>query len=58
VDDETIVAEHLAISQLCGGCRYYKVDLHVHSPGSFDFAQDEQNEGVKKDLGRCQAWIS
>jgi histidinol phosphatase-like PHP family hydrolase len=50
VDDATILAEHLKISQLERGCRFCKVDIHVHSPGSFDFAQDEEDATVRKTL--------
>ena len=47
MEDAAILDLCTKLERLERGAQFYKVDLHVHSPGSFDFGQDEVGEQKK-----------
>lgn len=58
MDDALIVDLSRELIALPKGADYYKVDLHVHSPGSFDFAPDKDPAVRQMDAADfVSAWL-
>lgn len=50
MDEDILAAELDARASESAACRYYRVDLHVHSPGSSDFAKTVTSSSQRAEL--------